>query len=74
MTEPSLDQEENNILHNMLLDYRHWVEGCHIEGKIPGQLEVGNSGDPEDLWTAAQQRVFKRFNATPLTNYSIEEN
>jgi len=74
MTEPPLNQEEFEIACNMLLDYRHWVEGCHIEGKIPGQLEVGNSGDPEDLWTAAQQRVFKRFNATPLTNYSIEEN
>ena len=72
--EAPLNQEDNNILHDMLSDYRDWVEGNYLE-KVPNEpFEVGWSGNPEELWTEAQLRIFKRFGATPYKVNRYTEN
>ena len=61
-----LNQEDNNILHDLLSDLRHFKEKLFLEGNLPGQMEIGSSGSFEILWTEEEKNMFARFNVHSL--------
>ena len=69
----TLNQEDNNILHDLLAAHRHLIEQLFLEGKIPGQMEMGSSGSFEALWTDGEERIFARFNVNSLAHPPEEE-
>ena len=70
----TISQEDANVLHDILCDYRDWVEGNYLEHTPEAPFEMGWSGKPEELWTAAQLRIFERFGATPFLGNRYTEN
>jgi len=63
-----LNQEENNILHDLLTAHRHLIEQLFLEGKLIGQMELGSSGSFESLWTDGEERMFTRFNVNSISD------
>ena len=68
-----LNQEDNNILHDLLTAHRHLIEQLFLEGKIPGQMEMGSSGSFEALWTDGEERMFARFKVNSLAHSPEED-